>query len=220
MDRELEGIESLRDEILANGGFADIAVVDISRESDVAEMVETTVATHGRIDCAFNNAGVEQKHVMLHEMEGELWSKSLAVNLTGTFYCLKHEVSAMLKSGGGSIVNTASDLGLVAIPRAAEYIAAKHGVIGLTKSAAVEYGASGIRVNAILPGIIRTPMIERAIGDPTFADAFDALRVRHPVGRLGLPNEIAETAAWLLSDAASYVTGISLPVDGGFLALA
>jgi NAD(P)-dependent dehydrogenase (short-subunit alcohol dehydrogenase family) len=140
------------------------------------------------------------------------------VDLTSVFWCIKYQVIAMLSSGGGAIVNTASSLGQVAIKNAGEYIAAKHGVIGLTRAAAADYGARGIRVNAVLPGITLTPMISRLVGDENFKPIFDRILERHPIGRFGQPSEIAESVKWLLSGDASFMNGAALAVDGGYLA--
>ena len=142
----------------------------------------------------------------------------LSIDLTGVFLCMKHEILAMIAVGGGAIVNTASNLGMVAIPEGAEYIAAKHGVIGLTKAAAVDYAQQGIRINALLPGVTLTPMIERLTSDPSVSHVFEGIRKAHPIGRFARPDEIAQTATWLLSDAASYVVGASIVVDGGYVA--
>ena len=192
---------------------------DLAVERDVQALVERATSTYGRLDGAFNNAGLEQCAKPLHELTTEQWERALRVDLTSVFWCLKYQVIAMLRTGGGAIVNTASSLGQVAIPNASEYIASKHGVIGLTRAAAAEYGAQGIRVNAVLPGIIRTPMIARLSEDPQFSGMFDGLRKRHPIGRFGEPAEVAEAVKWLLSDSASFVNGTALTVDGGYLAV-
>lgn len=205
--------------IRERGGQASFVKADVGNEADVAALVGETVRIHGRLDGAFNNAGVEQAFLPLHELSLEQWEHALRIDLTGVFLCIKHQVRAMLAGGGGSIVNTASALGEVAIPRAAEYVSAKHGVIGLTRAAALEYGALGIRVNAVLPGIIRTPMIERAIEHPDFSPFFDKLLEHHPIGRFGQPPEVGEAVKWLLSDAASFVTGAMIAVDGGYRVL-
>jgi NAD(P)-dependent dehydrogenase (short-subunit alcohol dehydrogenase family) len=191
---------------------------DVGVESDVEGLVAQTVKMFGRLDGAFNNAGVEQCATPLHELTSAQWERAVRIDLTGVFFCLKHEIRAMLKSGSGAIVNTASALGAVAIPKASEYVASKHGVIGLTRAAAIEYGAQGIRVNAVLPGIIETPMLARAAVDPGVAAYLEMLRTRNPAGRFGQPSEVGEAVAWLLSDSASFVMGASISVDGGTLA--
>jgi NAD(P)-dependent dehydrogenase (short-subunit alcohol dehydrogenase family) len=192
---------------------------DLAVERDVQALVERATSTYGRLAGAFNNAGLEQCAKPLHELTTEQWERALRVDLTSVFWCIKYQVIAMLRTGGGAIVNTASSLGQVAIPNASEYIASKHGVIGLTRAAAAEYGAQGIRVNAVLPGIIRTPMIARLSEDPQFSGMFDGLRQRHPIGRFGEPAEVGEAVKWLLSDSASFVNGTALTVDGGYLAV-
>jgi NAD(P)-dependent dehydrogenase (short-subunit alcohol dehydrogenase family) len=202
--------------IREQGGQAAFVKADIGLEAEVAALVDETVNLHGRLDGAFNNAGVEQAFLPLHELSLEQWEHALRIDLTGVFLCMKYQIRAMLAGGGGAIVNTASALGQVAIPRAAEYVAAKHGVVGITRAAALEYSASNIRVNAVLPGIIRTPMIERAIEHPDFAPFFDKLLDHHPIGRFGQPREVGEAVKWLLSDAASFVTGAMIAVDGGY----
>jgi NAD(P)-dependent dehydrogenase (short-subunit alcohol dehydrogenase family) len=204
-------------EIKAAGGEAIFIRADLGVEEEVKALVAGTVKKYGRLDGAFNNAGLEACFKPLHELTTTQWQRAILVDLTAVFYCLKYQIIAMLETGGGSIINTASSLGVVAIPNQAEYVAAKHGVIGLTKSAAVDYSAKKIRVNAVLPGVIQTPMIKRALEDPRFSAAFDKLREHHPIGRFGEPNEIGEAVKWLLSDASSFVTGASLPVDGGYL---
>jgi NAD(P)-dependent dehydrogenase (short-subunit alcohol dehydrogenase family) len=191
---------------------------DVGVESDVEQLVAQTVRKFGRLDGAFNNAGVEQCATPLHELTAAQWERALRIDLTGVFFCLKHEIRAMLKTGGGAIVNTASALGAVAIPNASEYVASKHGVVGLTRAAAVEYGTHEIRVNAVLPGVIETPMLGRAAADPAFSAYLEKLRKRNPAGRFGQPSEVGQAVAWLLSDAASFVTGASISVDGGSLA--
>jgi NAD(P)-dependent dehydrogenase (short-subunit alcohol dehydrogenase family) len=217
VDRDVSGLEEVYSAITSTGGKAYSIVCDITNEEAVAAAVEEVVTRFGKLHGAFNNAGVEQSNLPLHEISSAAWERIVRIDLTGVFYCMKYQVRAMLNSGGGSIVNTASALGAVAIAAAADYVAAKHGVIGLTKAAAVDYGTQGIRVNAIMPGVIETPMIVRASQDPNFAKQFSALRERHPIGRLGQPEEIAKAALWLLSDDASFVTGTSLAVDGGYL---
>lgn len=210
--------EEVADRIRSDGGSADFYPADVTSDEQVESMVAAVVERTGRLDGAFNNAGVEQRNLALHELSRQQWEYAISVDLTGIFVCLKHEIRAMLGHGGGSIVNTASSLGKVAIPNASEYIAAKHGVIGLTLAAAVDYGLRGIRVNAVLPGITNTQMVARIAEDPRFKTYFGKLRERHAMGRFGETREIADAVTWLLSDSSSFVTGAAVPVDGGFLA--
>lgn len=200
------------------GHKAIFIAADLSSESDIENLITQTVCHYGRLDGALNNAGREQHNLPLDELTMEQWSSVIQIDLTAVFLCIKHQVRAMLANGGGSIVNTASGLGQIAIPNAAEYIAAKHGVVGITRAAAADYGAKGIRVNAILPGIVRTPMMERLSNDPSFSPHVEKLKMRHLMQRFAEPHEIGEAAKWLLSEGASFVNGIALPVDGGALA--
>jgi NAD(P)-dependent dehydrogenase (short-subunit alcohol dehydrogenase family) len=192
---------------------------DLSSEDDIQALVAYAVGTFGKLDGAFNNAGVEQCALPLHQLTLQQWERAIRVDLTSVFLCIKHQVTAMLRTGGGAIVNTASSLGRVAIANASEYVSAKHGVVGLTRAAAAEYGRQGIRINAVLPGIVQTPMISRLVTDPQFAAFFEKARERHPIGRFGEPREIGEAVTWLLSEAASFVNGADLAVDGGYLAI-
>ena len=205
--------------ITGTGLSATFFPADLSAESDIRALVAHAVTTFGRLDGAYNNAGVEQCALPLHELTLEQWERAIRIDLTSVFLCIKHQVMAMLKTGGGAIVNTASSLGQVAIPNASEYVSAKHGVVGLTRAAAAEYGRQGIRVNAVLPGIVLTPMISRLIAEPQFSAFFEKVRERHPIGRFGQPGEIGEAVTWLLSEAASFVNGAALAVDGGYLAV-
>jgi NAD(P)-dependent dehydrogenase (short-subunit alcohol dehydrogenase family) len=214
-----EAGRSTVDAVCSAGGTANFFRADLSSEPDIAALVEHAVTSYGRLDGAFNNAGLEQCAKPLHELTTEQWQRALAVDLTSVFWCIKYQVIAMLKTGGGAIVNTASSLGQVAIPNASEYVAAKHGVVGLTRAAAADYGARGIRVNAVLPGVIRTPMIARLTEDARFQSIFDRLKERHPNGRFGEPSEIGEAVKWLLSPAASLMNGAAVAVDGGYLAI-
>jgi len=207
------------DAVQRAGGTALFVKADLASEADVRALVERAVSAHGRLDGAFNNAGLEQCAIPLHELTTEQWERALRVDLTSVFWCLKYQVIAMLATGGGAIVNTASSLGQVAIQNASEYITAKHGVVGLTRAAAAEYGSRGIRVNAVLPGIIRTPMIARLTEDAKFSAFFDKLKDRHPIGRFGEPSEIGEAVKWLLSDAASFMNGAAMACDGGYLSI-
>lgn len=170
----------------------------------------------GGLDVAFNNAGVEGTPAPLHETTPEAWARTVAVDLTGVWSCLRHEVPAMLRRGGGSIVNCSSVAGLVGFPAMAAYVASKHGVVGLTRTAALEYATEGIRVNAVCPGVIDTEMVARFTHDT--AEAEEALLASEPVGRMGRPEEIADAVVWLCSERSSFVTGQAIAVDGGFVA--
>jgi NAD(P)-dependent dehydrogenase (short-subunit alcohol dehydrogenase family) len=199
----------------AAGGQASFIGTDVSSRSEVAAMVGHAVDTFGGLDCAHNNAGIAAPLAPLADYPDEGWDRTIAVMLTGVYHCLKAEIPAMLARGGGAIVNTSSGTGLVAYPGQAAYTASKHGVIGLTKVAALDYGARGIRVNAVCPGTARTPMVDRALAD--FPALDDHLKALHPIGRIGEATEVAEAAVWLCSPAASFVLGVALPVDGGYV---
>jgi NAD(P)-dependent dehydrogenase (short-subunit alcohol dehydrogenase family) len=189
---------------------------DISDEDSFKNLVATTVAEFGRLDIAHNCAAIYLTGANIVDTDKATWDKVIAINLTGTFLGLRAEIPAMLKTGGGSIINMSSVAGLVAQPGQPGYVPAKHGVIGLTKAAAIEYATQGIRVNAVLPGPSRTPMTERLIdADPAL---LEQLGGAIPMGRLGEPGDVAEAVAWLASDASAFVTGVALPVDGGFTA--
>jgi NAD(P)-dependent dehydrogenase (short-subunit alcohol dehydrogenase family) len=197
------------------GGQASFVRTDVSVKTDVAAMCRHAVDTYGGLDCAHNNAGLAAPLAPLADDPDDGWDRTMAVMLTGVYYCMKAEIPLMLERGGGAIVNTASGVGLVGYPHQAAYTASKHGVIGLTKVAALDYGAQGVRVNAVCPGTARTPMVERAIDfDPSIADHLNAL---HPMGRIGEASEVAEAAVWLCTAAASFVLGVALPVDGGYV---
>lgn len=213
--------EAVRDQVIAQGGKAQFVETNIADEAQVQAMVEAAVGTYGRLDGAFNNAaipayshqpGVETVHFA--ELPVSAFIRSMTVNVVGTFLCMKYELQAMLVGGGGSIVNTSSMAGILAVEAAADYVAAKHAVIGLTKTAALDYARKNIRVNAVLPGVVRTQMMEASFAEnPELIEWTNSMQ---PIGRVGMPVELAEAAVWLLSDAASLVTGISMPVDGGF----
>jgi len=213
---EAGGQETLR--IVQDLGTESMFVkTDVSKWEDVSGIVAKAVATYGRLDCAFNNAGIEGASALTHECTEDNWNKVIATDLTGVWLCMKAEIDQMLKQGkGGAIVNTSSGAGLAGVRGMPAYVAAKHGVAGLTKAAAVEYGRHNIRVNAVCPGPIRTPMMARLLGERP--DAEQRFARGGPLKRLGEPEEIAETVAWLCSDRASYVTGVPMPVDGGFMA--
>lgn len=216
-DRNAELGEKVLAEVLAAGGTAQFVLTDIADGAQVKEMVGKAVATYGKLDGAFNNAGIPNIGKRVHELEYAEWQRVIDINLSGTFYCMKHEIEAMLGTGGGAIVNTCSVAGLVNVPGTAEYTAAKHGVAGLTKAAAVDYGRDGIRVNAIAPGTVYTELFRKACEVNPQLEEF--CKGVHPIGRFSQPMEQAEAALWLLSDAASFVTGIVMPVDGGYTAV-
>ena len=215
-DVNVDGGEQTVRLIQDTGGEATFVRADVSISSDVSDMVSHAVQTYNRLDCAFNNAGVSGGPGRVHEYTEENWSRVLNINLTGVWLCMKYEIIQMLNQGGGAIVNTASVMGLVGGSRSPAYGATKHGVVGLTKTAAVDYAQEAIRVNAVCPGYIRTPMIEQGV----LLDPGGEERVvsRHPMHRLGTPEEIAEAVVWLCSDAASFVTGHAMAVDGGYVA--
>jgi NAD(P)-dependent dehydrogenase (short-subunit alcohol dehydrogenase family) len=198
-----------------NGGTASFVRTDVSLKADVAAMVEHAVNRYGGLDCAHNNAGIAAPMVPLADYPDDGWDHAIAVMLTGVYYCMKAEISRMLERGGGAIVNTASGVGLVGYPGQAAYTASKHGVVGLTKVAALDYGSRGVRVNAICPGTARTPMVDEAIR--RLPDIEEHLVKLHPIGRIAAASEIAEAAVWLCTPAASFVLGVALPVDGGYV---
>jgi NAD(P)-dependent dehydrogenase (short-subunit alcohol dehydrogenase family) len=211
-----EGGERTVRMIKDGGGAANFIQADISITRQVEAMVDKTVETYGRIDGAFNNAGIEGRIMATVECTEENFDRTIAINLKGVWLCMKYEIPQMLKQGSGSIVNTASALGLVAIPGMPAYNASKHGVVGLTRTAALEYAARNIRVNCVCPGVIRTPMVERVIDSGGFSE--QEFVDSEPVGRMGKPEEIAQGVVWLLSDAASFVTGHPMAIDGGWVA--
>ena len=186
---------------------------DVSRVSDVQRLINKTIESFGRLDCAFNNAGILGARANTAEYDEDNWDKIMDINLKGIFLCMKYEIPQMLTGGSGSIVNTSSLFGLIGTEGCSAYVASKHGVAGLTKTAALEYAQQGIRVNAVCPGTTRTPMYDSVVdGDPNVEAEFVALE---PTGRLADPQEIAEAVLWLSCDAASFVTGHTLSVDGG-----
>ena len=203
--------------ITETGGEAIFVQADVTKAAEVRAMVEATVEAYGRLDCAHNNAGIGGVRLPIHEYPEEDWDRVLDVNLKAVWLCMKYEIAQMLEQGGGAIVNTASTAAFVSLPNSCSYSASKHGVMGLTQTAALEYAQRGIRVNAICPGFIITEMGERAIGNDPEMEA--SVVGRHPIGRLGVPEEVAGAVVWLCSDAASFVTGSPMHVDGGRLAL-
>lgn len=203
--------------IAAAGGRAEYQHVDVSDYDAVRALVAGIAARHGGLDCAFNNAGIEGPTAKIMDLPVADWQRVIAVNLTGVYICMKCELEQMLKqSRGGAIVSTASAAGLIGIPGAAAYNSAKHGVVGLTKTVALEYARQNIRVNAVCPGFIETPMLDRV------TDASVKIREQLigsvPLRRVAQPHEIGDAVAWLMSDKSSYVTGVALPVDGGWVA--
>ena len=194
------------------GGDADFVRADVTQADEVQAMVDKTVARWGRLDCALNNAGTTGVSAPTADHTLEDWNRAIALNLTGVFLCLKYEIPAMLERGG-AIVNMASGAGLVGFAGLPAYVASKHGVVGLTRAAALEYASQGLRVNAICPGSTRTPMLEGFMGGDEQVERMMTRAV--PLGRLGRPEEIADAVVWLCSDAASFVVGHALAVDGG-----
>jgi NAD(P)-dependent dehydrogenase (short-subunit alcohol dehydrogenase family) len=202
--------------IKAVQGDAIAIETDVSRSDQVAAMVEQVVAHFGRLDIAFNNAGIDIEHEPLAKTSEDIFDKLMSINVKGVWLCMKFEIEQMLKQGAGAIVNTSSIGGLIGAPRQPIYGATKHAVLGMTKAAAVEYGRKGIRINAVCPGIIRTEMTERAIAREPRRQAY--IEQAHPIGRMGEAEDIARSVVFLSSDDAAFIIGHSLAVDGGFTA--
>ena len=215
-DVDVEGGEKTVGLAKETGAEAVFVECDVSDSSSVEQLVRKTLDTYGRLDAAFNNAGISGAQATTVDYPEDDWNRVLAVNLTGVWLCMKHEIPAM-REKGGAIVNMASVLGLVGFANSGAYVAAKHGVIGITQTTAVECAGDGIRVNVVCPAFIETPMIENA-GIKEGSDFYDTVVGLHPIGRLGRPEEVAEAVVWLCSDAASFVTGHSMLVDGGYTA--
>ena len=199
-----------------DGGRAIFVATDVADDDAVAALVAATVDAFGGLDIAFNNAGVEGSPAPTHECTVENFDRTIAINLRGAWSCMRHEIPTMLARGGGSIINCSSVAGLVGFMGVPAYVASKHGLVGLTKTAALEYATAGIRVNAICPGVIATEMIDRFTGNQP--EAMAAMVATEPMGRLGRSEEIADAVVWLASDRASFVTGQAIAVDGGFVA--
>lgn len=203
-------------QVKALGADAIFVQCDVSKASDVQNLMDSCIKTYGRLDYAFNNAGIEGAQAITHECSEENWDNTIAVDLKGIWLCMKYEIPQMLKQPGSAIVNCSSVAGLVGFAGLPAYVASKHAVLGLTKTAALEYATQGLRVNAVCPGVIHTAMIDRITGnDEKVEKQFTELE---PVGRMGTPQEIAEAVVWLCSGASSFATGVALPVDGGFVA--
>jgi NAD(P)-dependent dehydrogenase (short-subunit alcohol dehydrogenase family) len=215
-DMNADGGQQTAHMITEKGGEAIFVRTDVSTAVEVQALISKAVETYGRLDCAHNNAGIAGGvRALTADYPEERWQQVIAVNLTGVWLCMKYEISQMLSQGSGAIVNTASAAGLVGGRGISAYVASKHGVVGLTKTAALEYAQQGIRVNCVCPGAIQTPMTDRAWSDP---ERRARVIASEPVGRIGKPEEIAEAVVWLCSDAASFVTGHAMSIDGGLVA--
>ena len=210
-DRVEAALQETAEYVKESGGEVLAIACDVSKPEEIEAAVAQAVNTFGRIDCAFNNAGIENKATPLHEIELEEWDRILSINLRGTFVCMKHEIAQMVRQGSGVVVNTSSGAGIRGVAGGASYAASKHAMIGMTKSAALDYAKQNIRVNCVLPGNIATPMMDRF----TAGDIQKAIDLE-PVGRLGKPEEFAEAVLWMCSDLGGFVTGASIVVDGGW----
>src|SRR3984957_11161033 len=215
-DYNAEGGEQTVKAIKDAGGVASFHAVDVASPQEVEGLIKKVVDTYGRLASPFNNAGIEGQMALTPDCTIENWNRVIAIDLTSVFLCMKYEIQQMLKNGGGSIVNTASVAGLQGLAAAPAYVAAKHGVAGLTKTAALEFAQKGIRVNAVCPGFIHTPMVDRVLDKGVFSE--EQIFAAEPMHRMGKPEEIAEAVLWLCSDASSFVTGLPMPVDGGYVA--
>lgn len=213
-DVAMSGEETVR-MIKAAGGDANFVKADVSKADEVEAMVAKSVDTFGRLDYAHNNAGIDGDFTTIVKCSEENWDRVIGINLKGVWLGMKYEIPEILKQGGGAIVNTASVAAFVVSRTMGPYVATKHGVVGLTKVAALEYVKAGIRINAVCPGVIRTPLMEEFINNDPEAEA--QMIAKEPIGRMGTPEEVANTVLWLCSDASSFVTGHALIVDGGMV---
>ncbi|HVI46385.1 MAG TPA: glucose 1-dehydrogenase [Chitinophaga sp.] len=212
--RDREKSEALQEEITGNGGDAIFIPTDVSRHEDCRNLVEKTLEHYGKLDIACNNAGIGNEPSPVAEHDIELWQRIINTNLSGVFYCMRYQIPAMLQQGSGSIINIASVVSQVALPGISAYVSSKHGLLGLTRTAALEYSAQGIRINAVGPAYIATPMLANIYTQ----EVEDKVPETHPIGRIGRPEEVAELVLWLASSRASFVTGAYYPIDGGYLA--
>lgn len=218
-DVDATGGEQTVQAIRAAGGDAIFVRADVSQAAEVEALTKKVIDTFHRLDCAFNNAGIQGQIANTVECNDENWDRIIATNLKGVWLCMKYEIPLILRQGGGAIVNTASNFGLVGSAGMPAYAASKHGVVGVTKVAALEYAARGVRINAVCPGPIKTPLSEGVLREHPDAERMvEAIMSRLPVRRWGLPEEVAEAVVWLCSEAASFVTGVALPVDGAYVA--
>jgi NAD(P)-dependent dehydrogenase (short-subunit alcohol dehydrogenase family) len=216
-DTSVDGGHATAAMIVENGGKALFVQCNVTRAAEVEALIDKTVAYYGKLDCAFNNAGIEEEHLPLADADEALFDRIMNVNVKGTWLCMKYEIRQMLKQGSGTIVNTASVAGLVGAPTQPVYAASKHAVVGMTKTAAAEYAREGIRINSVCPGVVNTPMMGRALEREPLREK--KLRNVHPMGRFAEPAEIAQAAMWLCSEHSSFVTGHQLAVDGGLTAI-
>ena len=213
-DMDMEGAERVLAEVKKNGGQGAMVKADVSDPKECEHMVAETVKHFGHLDIAVNNAGIGGPQAMIGEYPIDGWDKVTSINLSGVFYGMRYQIPAMLKNKSGAIVNMASILGKVGFPSSGAYVAAKHGVVGLTETAALEYATQGIRVNTVGPGFIKTPLLDTNLNK----EQLEGIAAMHPMKRLGTAEEVAELVLWLASDKASFVTGSYYNVDGGYLA--